>query len=382
MTNRIHSCSRAAAAVGRQRASGDLTSLARGWERNWCRAASLRFAPAPAALVNARSHRVRLVLAFFAVYIMYGAQYYFIAVTVRHGVPEIAGGGARFMLVGIVLLIVLAVRKEGVRIGRRSMLATFILGNLLLSPYDAIAVAERQIASGTTAVLLATAPLMVLLLRWAFERERLSWRMLTSVLVGLGGVFLIVSSEGGHSGGSLLGLALVVFAAVCIAGGIFLAGKLVLPSNGIASAAWQLVWAGLVSLCVALARGELAGFHPSSVTNGAALAFLYLVVGGTLVNYVAYVWLLANVPISHVAAANYVNPLVAVAIGATLGGEALGLSMLAGGSMILASVAVTITQDRPTSSRAAQMPSTPAARPVLTEARAIEISDRGGPTSP
>ncbi|MEU7618036.1 EamA family transporter, partial [Micromonospora rifamycinica] len=108
------------------------------------------------------------------------------------------------------------------------------------------------------------------------------------------------------------------------------------------------MFAGAVVLVVlALARGELRGFSPAQVTTRSWLALAYLTVAGSLVAFTAYVWLLAHAPISLASTYAYVNPVVAVALGALLVAEPVTGQVLFGGAVIVAGVALVVTTERP-----------------------------------
>ena len=139
---------------------------------------------------------------------------------------------------------------------------------------------------------------------------------------------------------------LIMGAAVGLGTGTFLIPKLPVPTDTWVSAGWQLVWGGTALLIVGAALGDWSHFQPSSVTVNAWVAFAYLLTLGTFATFLSFVWLLGQVPVSKVAAANYVQPIVAVLLGWALAGEQLGVSQLIGGALIVISVAIIIARDR------------------------------------
>ena len=159
-------------------------------------------------------------------------------------------------------------------------------------------------------------------------------------------------------------MALVMITALGLAAGTFLIPKLRLPKEAMVSAGWQLVWGGLALVIVGSARGEWSHFHFSSVTVNAWLAFAYLMTLGTFGTFLSFVWLLRQVPVSHVAAAGYVNPIVAVVLGWALAGERLTTSSLIGGALIVISVAFVIARDRAPVIEVVPPGSGPAGEPV------------------
>jgi drug/metabolite transporter (DMT)-like permease len=289
---------------------------------------------------------LQLWLAFFANYVLYGANYLAISETVRHGLPTVSNGGVRYLFAGGVTLAVLAARKRSIGLNRANLLSTMLCGLLCLGVFGFVALAERHISSGLTALLIASAPLVVLALRVAVDRERLPIAIIASIVVGFVGVAIVVISQGGGTSGSIVGMALVMITALGLAVGTFLIPKLPMPTHAMVSGGWQLVWGGLVLVIVGAARGEWSHFHLTSVTVNAWLAFAYLITLGTFATYLSFVWLLRQVPVSQVAASGYVNPIVAVVLGWALAGEQLATASLLGGALIVVTVAFVIARDR------------------------------------
>jgi drug/metabolite transporter (DMT)-like permease len=295
---------------------------------------------------RSRVYTLQLLGAFFGNYVLYGANYLAISETVRHGFPTVTSGGVRYVFVGVTVLAVMALRKHSIRINRANTLTTMLCGLLCLGVFGFVALAEKHISSGLTALLLASVPLVVVALRIAVDRERLSVAMIASVIVGFVGVGIVVISQGGGTSGSVLGMAMVMITALGLATGTFLIPKLQLPKEAMVSAGWQLVWGGLGLVIVGSARGEWSHFQFSSVTVNAWLAFAYLITLGTFGTFLSFVWLLKRVPVSQVAAAGYVNPIVAVVLGWALAGEQLTAASLIGGALTVVSVAFVIGRDR------------------------------------
>ena len=150
------------------------------------------------------------------------------------------------------------------------------------------------------------------------------------------------------------GLLVLVAAAVCWACGSFYAPRLPLPRDVFATAAWQMLLGGIGTLLIGLAVGEGADVHPSGFSSDSILAFVYLVLIGSLLAYTAYTWLLRNVPISKVATYAYVNPVIAILLGWSILDEEITLTMIVGATAIVLSVATVIRRES-----AASPPSSP-----------------------
>jgi drug/metabolite transporter (DMT)-like permease len=293
-----------------------------------------------------RDLRVKIVLAFAAVYIIYGAIYLALKVMVENHIPPIAASGARYALAGSALLAVLRLRGKQVKPDRRTFWRTGLLGMLLLVPYGFVALAERDISSGLASLLLAAVPIFVVLLRVAADRERLPGAVLVGVVIGFGGVALLTFGHGESADGTLLATTITLLAAVAVAVGSFIVARLPVSIDAFPSAGWQLMWAGAVLLVVGGLSGEIAGFEPARVGSDGVLAFVLLVTLGTIPPYASYIWLLERVPVSQVATTNYVNPLVAVFLGWLVLDEVVGGVTLLGGGLILLSVMLVVTRDR------------------------------------
>ena len=290
------------------------------------------------------SPRRRAALALLTVYIAWGATYPSIRVMVE-SVPPLLGTAARFGLAGILLFGWLLARGGRARVAlrRREALGAAAVGTVILGDIGLLALAEQEVPAGLAALIIASVPLWIVLLRLA-HGERPGRATLAAVAVGLAGVALLVSPG---AGGPPLGWLLVLVAAAAIeAAGQFWSPRAPLPRDALLTTALQLLAAGLVLALAGVAAGELGDLEPQRFSAKSLAAFAYLVGPGSLLAYSAFVWLLANVPISTVSTYAYVNPVVAVALGWALLSEALTPAIGVGALAVLASVAL-IVRDHP-----------------------------------
>jgi drug/metabolite transporter (DMT)-like permease len=314
---------------------------------------------------RSRLYTLTLVLAFFANYVLYGANYLAITESVRHGIPTVMGGGARFAFAGVVVLGALLCTGRSIALTRQTFLSTVVCGSLVLGVFGLVGAAAKQVSSGITALLLACVPMIVVALRIGVDRERVRAIVIASVAAGFVGVAaVLIATGGGGTSGSPVGLAMIIAAAIGVGTGTFLIPKISLPADTMVSAGWQLLWGGLLLMVIGTLLGEWPAFHPASVTDTAWIAYAYLVTFGTFACFIAFVWLLGQVPVSQVAAAGYLNPIVAVVLGWALAGEQLGAPALLGGAVIVISVAFVITCDRPRVVEVAPLGLGPAGEPV------------------
>ncbi|MGC4769792.1 EamA family transporter [Micromonospora sp. DT44] len=126
-----------------------------------------------------------------------------------------------------------------------------------------------------------------------------------------------------------------------------MSGRIEMPADPFVATVYEMAAGALALAVVAAGRGELSDFHPSAVSARSWLALAYLMVAGSLVAFTAYVWLLQSAPISLVSTYAYVNPAVAVALGALLVAEPITPQVLLGGAVIVAGVALVVSTERP-----------------------------------
>ncbi|MGC5660510.1 EamA family transporter [Micromonospora sp. WMMD723] len=291
--------------------------------------------------------------ALILVYVLWGSTYLGIRVVVE-SMPPLGSAATRFGGAALVLAVVLRLRRGrgALRVDRRQLGSAALVGVLLLAGGNGLVVLAESgpsgvaVPSGIAALLVATVPLLVVLLRTVTGDRPPGWTF-AGVTLGFLGLVLLVLPRGGSGAVPLVGALTVVAGAVCWSVGSFLSNRLRMPADPFVATVYEMV-AGAVALFVlSLARGELRGFAPGQVTTRSWLALTYLLVAGSLVAFTAYVWLLANAPISLAATYAYVNPVVAVALGALLVAEPVTGQVLLGGAVIVAGVALVVTTERP-----------------------------------
>jgi drug/metabolite transporter (DMT)-like permease len=279
------------------------------------------------------------------IYVIWGSTYLAIRVMVED-LPPLLGAGARFLAAGAVMLGVLAARGRHVRIERRALAAAALVGVLLLAGGNGIVtVAERDVPSGLAALLIASVPLWVVILRSTVGGERVARATLTGIGIGFCGLALLLLPGSRPAEATLGGVVLVLIAAASWATGSFLSPRLRLPSDPLVSTAWQMIFGGALLLTGALIAGEPGDLHLADASADSLIAFAYLLTIGSWVAFTAYAWLLQNAPLSKVATYAYVNPLVAVLLGWAILGETVGIGTLAGAALVVASVAAIVTRE-------------------------------------
>ena len=280
------------------------------------------------------------------VYVVWGSTYLAIRVVVET-MPPFLSGAVRFVTAGLLLAGLLVWRQgpAALRVTPRELGSAVTVGLLLLVGGNGLVVlAERSVPSGLAALMVASVPLWVVLVRRA-TGVRTSGTTLAGVLVGLLG--LVVLSAPGITGAVRpAGLVALLTASLLWACGSVLAGRLPMPANPLTASVYEMFAGGVGALVLALARHEPRGFAPSAVSAASWAGLAYLVVFGSLVAFSAYAWLLQRAPLPLVATYAYVNPVVAVALGWAVLSEALTWPIVIGGGIVVAGVGLVVRTER------------------------------------
>ncbi len=301
----------------------------------------------------------KLLLALWTVYLVWGSTYLAIKISVET-LPPFISTGTRFLLAGVLLGAILLSLGRSIRVTRRELGSSALVGIALLGlGVGVVALAETRIDSSIAAMIAGTVPLQVILLR-TLTRERVARATQLSVLAGLAGLALVVV-PGGSGASSALGLAIMVGATMSWSLGSFFGQRLPLPRDSFVATTWEMLSAGLFLAVLGTAVGEIGDLEAAAFTFDAVAAWAYLGIVGSLVAFSAYAWLMKNAPISTVVTHQYVNPIVAIALGALVLGEELTVAVGIGAALIVGSVFVAVRQEGTARrERAAAAPCAPA----------------------
>jgi drug/metabolite transporter (DMT)-like permease len=290
-----------------------------------------------------------LLVAFATVYVVWGSTYLAIRIAVEHW-PPLWMAAVRFAIAGGGLYAVLRLRGAPAP-GWRAWLAAGVVGGLMLGGGNGtVCWAEQWVPSGETALILAAAPLWTVLLPWLFRRVRAPRPLVAlGVIVGLVGVGVLIggpehavaATAGAATGGrallwarlSLLG------ASLCWVTGSLIQHRLPLPKSAALATAMEMVVACPILTLAALAHGDLARFHVADIPPSGWAALAYLVVFGSLAGFGSYVYVLIHAGPTRASTGAFVNPLIAVMLGALLAGEPMGARTAIAAAMIIAAVA-------------------------------------------
>ncbi len=294
--------------------------------------------------------------ALLIVYVVWGSTYLAIRVVVETMQPLVASG-IRFGTAGFVLagLLVLRGGVSRLRVSRRELASSALIGILLLCAGNAlVSVGEITVPSGIAALVIGVVPLLVLLLRF-LSGERIPLVALIGVGVGFCGLAVLAVPGGLDGSIDATGMLLLLIASASWALGSFLSRRVPLPRDPFVSTTYQLFAAAVALLLAATVSGEVA--QPFQPSTASVIALLYLITFGSLLAYTAYTWLLQHAPLTRVATYAYVNPVVAVFLGAIILNEKITPTIAVGALLIVASVAFTIWAE--SGSRRAQRPVVP-----------------------
>jgi drug/metabolite transporter (DMT)-like permease len=297
--------------------------------------------------MEAATHRPtwKTLSAFAIIYLVWGSTFLAIRIGVRE-VPPFLLAAMRFLAAGLVLYGWMIARGERSPTARQWTSVFFIAFPIFVVDYGLVFWAEQRIPSGVTAVMLGTIPAFMALSEIIFLRtQKLTVRLALALLIGFGGVAALMSHSfnlGGAPVDSTGAMALII-AAMGWSVASALTRKLPLPPSKVMSSGAQMLAGGALLAIIATALGEFRNFHPGTVSRGAWLALLYLIVAGSIIAFTAYVWLIHHESPTKVGTYAYVNPVVAVLLGYFLAGETLGLRTILGTLLILISVVVITT---------------------------------------
>ena len=277
---------------------------------------------------------VRVLLAFAAIYILWGATFLAIRIAVLE-IPPFFSSGVRFLIAGALLYAFMRLRGQPGPSAREWRSIATIALCMFVATYGALFWAEQYVPSGITSVIEATLPITTVALEvFVFRQQPFRWRTLSAVVLGFCGVaWLLIRNDQPFPG---LPCVVILAGGTAWSLGAVLTRSMPRPKSLPLAAGAQMMLGGAVLLALSRATGELHSFPHISLRAGLALS--YLIVAGSLLGFTAYVWLLARMPATQVASHAYVNPLVAVALGYFVAGEALTMRMILASALVLASV--------------------------------------------
>jgi drug/metabolite transporter (DMT)-like permease len=293
-----------------------------------------------------RSHRVKVILSFLAIYVIWGSTYLAIRYAVET-IPPLYTAGIRHLCAGSILM-VWALAK-GLRPTWAQIKASIVIGFFFfLVGHGSLHWAERIVPSGLASLLIAIEPIFVFVLSSAAERTwKLNWMLSGGILLGLAGVGMLVrDSAEAPQRGMTLGSIMILVGAFSWSIGIIYSRRSQLSGSPLLLSALSLLAGAFMLLTAGTIAGEEKGFSLNQVTTRSWLGLAYLILFGSVIAFTAYNWLLEHYSPTLVATHTYVNPIVAVLLGWAFAGETVNLRV--GLAAVLVVMAVVLV-DRGTS---------------------------------
>lgn len=284
--------------------------------------------------------RGKIILAFASVYLIWGSTYLFMRFAVET-LPPLAVAGVRYFMAGAILYLIASWRStpEPVNVPWRGHA---IVGTLLTAGNGSVALAVQRIPSGVAALLVALTPCMMVLLEWWWRRgPRPTLGVIAGLVLGIAGMLVLVGpSTLGGDRIDLIGAVTVMSGSAAWAVGSVYARTLPRFQSAVRTSAIQMLAGGLVVSVIALLAGDFAQLDPSVASFKSIASFVYLILIGSLIGYSSYMYLLGVTSAARASTYAFVNPVVAVLLGALFAGERVSPRVLGAGVIIVVAVAL------------------------------------------
>ena len=284
------------------------------------------------------NERLRIYAAFAAIYFIWGSTYIASYYAIQD-IPAFLMSGIRFSVAGGVLFLFSLLQGKPLPNGTQWKHGAFTGFTFLALGISPVAWAVNYIDTGLAALLVSFVPLAVVLLVWLRYGRRPGWGSSAGVLLGIVGMGVLVGQPHiEHTVQTWIAIAAVLFAVLCWAATSVYISAFTLPESRLQTSGVQMLGAGASLLLYAFLTGESASFSPGEVSLRAWLSLGYLIFGGSMLAFSSFNYLLAKVPPEQVSTSNYVNPVVALALGWALKGEKISAQSLLAAGLLLSGV--------------------------------------------
>lgn len=317
------------------------------------------------------------------VYVVWGSTYLAIRIGVET-IPPLLLAAARNLMAGVIMF-PLALRARRARPAapfwpsRAQWAGCATVGILLLVANGIVGVGERTVPSGLAALLVATVPLWLLGMDAGLNHARLGLAPVAGLALGLAGVALLSGLGGGTGRVSVGGVLTILAAAAMWALGTIMARRVTMPSSPALASGMELLCGGAVLLALAAAAGEFSSLRLGEVSARSWLALGYLTVVGSIVAFSAYGIAVRALPTATVATYAYVNPVIAVLLGALILSERLTPAMFGGGALVVGAVVLVVRRRPAAQSRPASSTATMPVRNTPSKVPAPPMDTTGAP---
>jgi drug/metabolite transporter (DMT)-like permease len=287
---------------------------------------------------NERGETIKLVLAFIAIYVVWGSTYLAIRYAVET-IPPLVVAGIRHSVAGGIML--LWAYWRGFRPTRQQWIAGCALGACyFLLGHGSLHWAEKYVDSGLSALLMATEAMFIVVLGWLMGQQKITVGSTLGLVLGVVGVAILLGGQLSLRGTSFWGVAAVMLGSIAWSLGVVISPRLKLPEDALGRTALPTLCGAAMLLIAAGAAGEFHQTHWASISLRSILGLGYLIVFGSVVAFTAYTWLLQRVAPALVATHTYANPVIAVLLGWLLAHETLSLRVALASVAILGAIAL------------------------------------------
>ena len=292
-----------------------------------------------ALMTKHNSGKLKLVIAFTTLYLVWGSTYLAIRIALET-LPPFLMAGLRYVIASASLA--LFVPKKGwEKVTATHWKSAFIVGGFLfLGGNGGVVWSEQYVPSGITALIVATVPIWTVILEWRWMRKkRPDTLTLSGIILGFLGLWFLVSpSLTHHAPIPLIGIVVLLCASLSWAIGSIMTRRVKLPSSWVLASAMEMAAGGVWLFFLSFVSHDWQKIHSSIISFRSVAAVIYLVIFGALIGFTAYKYVLKNTSPTLSATYAYVNPVIAIFLGSAFAGEPLTMRVIFGAFIILAGV--------------------------------------------
>ena len=279
-----------------------------------------------------------IILAFFAIYVIWGSTYLLNKIAVSELTPFMLAA-IRFITAGVLIFVIAKIMGIPLAITPKQFKNTIIAGFLFLTFGNGVVVwALKYVDSGFAALEISAQPLVILLLMRIFQGKKIKPMSFVGVILGIIGIYLLVSQkEVVTQEGSVIGMVMIFFCMLSWAYGSLFVGKADLPSNYFVNTGYQMVTGGIMLLVFSLIFREKWSL-PNEWSTAVQVSMILLILFGSIVAFTSFNYLLKTVSPEKVATSTYVNPIVALLLGWYFLKEQISAQSIVAASLMLTGV--------------------------------------------
>ncbi len=279
--------------------------------------------------------------ALLTVYLTWGLTYLAIRFAVQT-IPPFTMAATRFIIPGVFLYSWRRMKGDPAPKGNEWRAAAIVGALLLVGGNGLVSWAEQYVPSGITALLYGSAPIWMVLIDYLSPSGKPPGvKTVFAIILGFVGIILLISPGrfgAATEGAQWIGIAALILAAIFWAAGSVYNRDATLPKSALLGTGMEMLVGGTMLLGLGFITGEWSRLDPRGISKESLVGLLYLIVFGSIIGFSAYIWLLRNAPTPLVATYAYVNPLIAIFMGAWLADEPLSLQIILSAVIIVASV--------------------------------------------